>query len=151
MVIRYVKKTGFKLLGLVALVCILFIMQAQTEEQGWKKTITLSSGEVVCDLNGEWNLLAMILGGPNAAFIPPIRDVVKITQEGNSFKGIRMIGNSANPKGTVIIEGKLDKNGFKKLLFSSPGRGINKGKIGKDGNKIEFYQLGAFDIELTRK
>ena len=50
------KKTGFWLLGLVVMISILFIAQAQTEEQGWKKTITLPSGEVVCDLNGEWDL-----------------------------------------------------------------------------------------------
>ena len=41
------KKTGFRLLVLMGIVFILFIAQAQTEEQGWKKTITLPSGEVV--------------------------------------------------------------------------------------------------------
>ena len=51
------KKTGFRLLCLVAMVSFLFIAQAQTEEQGWKKTITLPSGEVVCDLNGEWDIV----------------------------------------------------------------------------------------------
>ena len=50
------KKTGIRLLALAGMVFILFIAQAQTEEQGWKKTITLPSGEVVCDLNGEWDL-----------------------------------------------------------------------------------------------
>jgi hypothetical protein len=38
------------------MVSFLFIAQAWTEEQGWKKTITLPGGEVVCDLNGEWDL-----------------------------------------------------------------------------------------------
>jgi hypothetical protein len=47
------KKTGFRLFCLAAMVFILFIAQAQTEEQGWKKTLTLPSGEVVCDLNGD--------------------------------------------------------------------------------------------------
>ena len=108
------KKTGFRLLGLVAMVSFLFIAQAQTEEQGWKKTITLPGGEVVCDLNGEWDYMgrpwSMHGAGPN-------QDVVKITQQGNSFEGIRMKGVSISPKGTVVIEGELDKNGFKKLMY----------------------------------
>jgi hypothetical protein len=49
------KKTGIGLTGLVVLVFILFVAQGQTEEQGWKKTVTLPNGEVVCDLNGKWD------------------------------------------------------------------------------------------------
>jgi hypothetical protein len=31
-------------------------------------------------------------------------------------EGIRMIGNAANSKGMVAIEGELDRNGFKKQV-----------------------------------
>ena len=86
------KRIGFRLLALVAMVSILFIAQAQTEEQGWKKTITLPSGEVVCDLNGEWDL-SLDRPWRICKLIGHIRDVLKITQQGNSFEGIRMIGN----------------------------------------------------------
>ena len=57
------------------MVSVLFIAQAQTEEQGWKKTITLPSGEVVCDLNGEWDSLWQGRGELQA--FGRFRDVVK--------------------------------------------------------------------------
>ena len=70
------KKTGFRLLGLAAMVSILFIAQAQTQEHGWKKTITLPSGEVVCDLTGEWDLSWVGRGEYQIARI--LRDVLRI-------------------------------------------------------------------------
>ena len=80
------------------------------------------------------------------------RDVVKITQQGNSFEGIRMIGAQFFPKGEVAVEGDLDKDGFKKLIFKTArGWHNHKGKISKDGNKIEFNQGNLYDVELTRK
>ena len=144
------KKTGIRLLALAAMVSILFIAQAQTQEQGWKKTITLPSGEVVCDLNGEWDLF--FVGRGEWALFGQYRDVVKITQQGNSFEGIRMIGAQFFPKGEVAVEGDLDTDGFKKLIFkTSRGYHNHKGKISKDGNKIEFNQGNLYDVELTRK
>jgi hypothetical protein len=144
------KKTGFRLLCLAAMISFLFIAQAQTEEQGWKKTITLPSGEVVCDLNGEWDYLWY--GRGESQMGGRVRDVVKITQQGNSFEGIRMIGNQYNLKGSMTIEGELDTNGFKRLLFKATGMvGQCEGKISKDGNKIEFYRLNFFEVEMTRR
>jgi hypothetical protein len=146
------KKIGFKLLVLAAMVSFLFIAQAQTEEQGWKKTITLPSGEVVCDLNGEWDYLW--IGQGQMAQQPNIKDVVKITQQGNSFEGIRMIGNWNMAKGTVMIQGELDKNGFKKLIYTggtAKRPTPTEGKISKDGNKIEMKVFTNFDSEFTRR
>ena len=145
------KKTGFRLLGLAAMVSILFIAQAQTEEQGWKKTITLPSGEVVCDLNGEWDSLWTGRSGLALA-LGSFRDVVKITQEGNSFEGIRMIGNMFNSKGSLAVKGELDKDGFKNLVYYTGGEfgGSFKAKLSKDGNLIEFNS-NDFSYELTRK
>jgi hypothetical protein len=144
------KKTGFRLFCLAAMVFILFIAQAQTEEQGWKKTITLPSGEVVCDLNGEWDWVwtgrgPVVGAGSN-------RDVIKITQQGNSFKGIHMKGYQSALKGSVAIEGELDKNGFKKLIYTGVGTSNTfNGKISKDGNKIEFRSPNSFVVEMTRR
>ena len=104
------KKTGFSLLGLVVMVSILFVAQAQTQEHGWKKTITLPSGEVVCDLTGEWDLFWVGRGEYQIAGI--LRDVLKLTQQGESFIGIRMIGNQWMPKGSTAIEGELDNRWF---------------------------------------
>ena len=144
------KKTVFRLLCLAAMVSVLFIAQAQTEEQGWKKTITLPSGEVVCDLNGEWDMLWQGRGEMQA--YGQFRDVFKISQKGSSFEGIRMIGNQANNKGSKAIEGELDKNGFKRLIYNAGGlSGQYKAKISKDGNMIEFEPNKDFFYELTRK
>ena len=85
------KRTGIRLLALAGMVSILLIAQAQAEEQSWKKTITIAGGEVVCDLNGEWDLFW--IGRGEGSGFGHIRDVVKITQQGNSFEGIRMVGN----------------------------------------------------------
>jgi hypothetical protein len=144
------KKTGLRLLFLAAMVSILFITQAQTEEQGWKKTLTLPSGEVVCDLNGEWASLWQ--GRGEYQGLGRIPNVIKITQQGNFFEGIRMIETSFFPKGSVVLTGELDKDGFKKLLFNSGAlSGSYEGKISKDGNKIEFEPNKSFYFELTRK
>jgi hypothetical protein len=145
------KKTGFRLLCLVVMVSFLFIAQAQTEEQGWKKTITLPSGEVVCDLNGEWDLLWSGRGGELGG--QRVRNVLKITQQGDSFEGIRMLDiQYALPKGSKAIEGELDKDGIKRLIFYATGGNViqYKGKISKDGNKIEFDDRFGY-FELTRK
>lgn len=122
--------------------------------QGSKKTITLPNGEVVWDLNGEWDFLW--IGRGAAESFGRIQDAVKITQQGNSFKGIRIIGNWAMPKGTVAIEGELDKNGFKKLIHTrgAPQGGQEsvpvEGKISKDGNTIEINQ-DWYELKLTRR
>ena len=57
--------------------------------QGSKKTITLPSGEVVCDLNGEWDAFVENYGPSASAGSYPQR--LKITQTGSSFVAIRMI------------------------------------------------------------
>ena len=143
------KKTGFRILCLVVMVFILFIAQSQTEEQGWKKTITLPSGEVVCDLNGEWDLLW--IGRGEAFAMGRTQMPVKITQQGNSFIGIRMEGNEFVSKGSVSIEGELDKNGVKRLFYhGNRQEGTYKSKLSKNGNLIEFTTSYGF-VELTRK
>jgi len=144
------KKAGIRLLALAAMVFILFIAQAQTQEQGWKKTITLPSGEVVCDLNGEWDSLWQ--GRGEYQTVGRLRVAVKITQQGNSFEGIRMHETPRFAKGSVILTGELDKYGFKKVLFQGGEVSDSlKGKISKDGNKIEFEPNSNYYFDLTRK
>jgi hypothetical protein len=49
-----VKKTFLVLICFIGLI----IFVSTLHGQGSKKTITLPSGEVVCDLNGEWDVRA---------------------------------------------------------------------------------------------
>jgi len=131
------KKTGFKLLCLAAMVSFLFIAQAQTEEQGWKKTITLPSGEVVCDLNGEW--VAIVENYGPAASWGNFAQMSKITQTGSSFVAIRMIDDPYSQRGAQQLQGELDKSGIKKVRIIMRSGKLTleaKGQISDDGNKM---------------
>ena len=62
---------------------------------------------------------------------------IKITLEGNSFVGIRMVPDPWHSPGTEAIRGELDKDGIKKLqLMTGKGAMDAKGQISEDGNKI---------------
>ena len=66
----------------------LIIFMSTLYGQGSKKTITLPSGEVLCDLNGEWDTFVENYGLTAAAGNYP--QIIKITQTGSSFVAIRM-------------------------------------------------------------
>jgi dienelactone hydrolase len=121
--------------------------------QGPKKTITLPNGEVVCDLNGEWDALYENLG--TYSWVGNLKDMLKITQQGGSFVGVKMIGTAYVPKDAVSIKGELDKNGVKKVrlvLQTSIDEGIEcKGQISEDGNKIIIDGGERIRATLTRK
>jgi len=146
------KKTGFKLLCLAAMVSFLFIAQAQTEEQGWKKTITLPSGEVVCDLNGEW--VAIVENYGPAASWGNFAQMSKITQTGSSFVAIRMIDDPYSQRGAQQLQGELDKSGIKKVRIIMRSGKLTleaKGQISDDGNKIVIDSGIGHRWTLTRK
>ena len=50
------RKFGILLAVLFAIVSFLCMVQAQTVEKRWKKTVTLPSGEVILDISGEWDV-----------------------------------------------------------------------------------------------
>ena len=112
----------------------LCLAHAQTaeKEKEWAKTITLPSGKVIYDLNGEWAVCCENYGPWEHHGIYP--DIVEIKQEGASFVGIRLIGSR---KGSESIRGELDETGFKKIQrITGMGPLDSKGKILSLGNKI---------------
>jgi hypothetical protein len=119
-------------------------------KQGMPNTVTLSNGEVIYDLSGEWDAIYdnKEYGGKN-------EDIVKITQEGNEFLGIKLIGNQWSPKGSETIKGKLEKDGF--IFFftkTKAGWSPSTVKIGENCNKIEIEvpaMVTTMGITLTRK
>ena len=122
-----VKKTFLVLICFIGLIIFVSTLYGQ----GSKKTITLPNGEVVWDLNGEWDVLI------ESAYGGTTRDVFKITQQGSSFMAIRMMGNPYMPPGAEGARGELDKNGFKKVqIMSGMGPLDSKGQISDDGNKM---------------
>jgi len=91
---------------------------SQMAENGWEKTVTLQSGEVILDMSGEWDdqgkgygIFSWFKGSP---------EIVTITQEGNKFTAIKQIGSQWVPKGAETIKGELDKDGFK-VVYSYIG------------------------------
>ena len=119
-------------------------------KQGMPNTVTLSNGEVIYDLNGEWDATYdnKHLGGIN-------KDIVKITQKGNEFVGIKLIGNEWTPKGSETIKGELEKNGFKSLYGNTRvGWRDATGTIDENCNTIVVKTpiMGiTIDITLTKK
>ena len=136
------------------LVCFigLIIFVSTLHGQSSKKTITLPNGEVVCDINGEWDALYEHFGA--YSWVGNLTDMLKITQQGGSFVGVKMIGTPYVPKDAVSIKGELDKNGIKtvRVMFSLGGPGTEcKGQISEDGNKIIIDGGETVRLTLTRK
>ena len=126
-------------------------VQAQMDnplKQGMPNTVTLSSGEVVYDLTGEWEA---VYENP---FYGTRKDIVKIKQEGNKFVGYCIIGNEMARKGTETIKGELEKDGFKSLLrdYFDYRYLPSTGEIGAKCNKVVVKtrdETGAMALILT--
>ena len=141
-----VKKTFLVLICFISLTIFISTLHGQ----GSKKTITLPSGEVVWDLNGEWDTFVENFGR-HADNYPQIN---KITQTGSSFVSIRMIDDPYNLKGSQSLQGELDKSGIKKVTITgASGMFVSeaKGQISDDGNKIIIDDGVQIRLTLTRK
>jgi len=70
----------------LTMICVLGLITfvSSLHGQGSKKTVTLPNGDVTCDLNGDWDYLYKA-----GSFRIP--DIVRITQEGDSFVGVKVI------------------------------------------------------------
>jgi len=128
-------------------------VQAQMDnplKKGMPNTVTLSNGEVVYDLNGEWNSFVEAYG-PWKQY-GTHRNIIKITQTGSSFVGILMMDDEWYSKGWVSIRAELDKSGFKKVeMMTNLGTLESKGQISNDGNKIIIDNGEKRRMTLTRK
>jgi hypothetical protein len=142
-----VKKTFLVLICLIGLI----IFVSTFYGQGSKKTITLPSGEVVWDLNGEWDAFVENYGPSISSGSYP--QIWKITQEESSFVAVRMIDDPWNPKGSQAFKGELDKSGIKKVtvLPTRSGPIEAKGQISDDGNKIIIDDSYKVRLTATRK
>jgi len=134
---------------------------------GMPHTITLPNGEVVYDLNGEWDAVYELTITRSATGVEAkqsSKDIVRITQEGIQFLGIKLIGDEWVGKNKEAVKGELEKNGFRKVYAVAYDladmRAIwvrSKGEISEDGNKIVIktkrygYQGYYVTIALKRK
>jgi hypothetical protein len=126
-------------------------------KSGMPNTITLPNGEVVYDLNGEWDAVYRVsitdftaAGGSEGE---SSKDIVRITQEGNQFVGIKVIGDSWVGKNQGAVQGELEKNRFGKLYVFRYTWVPGKGEISEDGNKIviKFKQWESEIITIVLK
>ena len=136
-------------LVLMCFICLIIFIST-LHGQGSKKTITLPNGEVIWDLNGEWDGFREYYG-PWSDF-GSYPDVLKITQQGSSFVAIRMKLSGSLPSGSEAMRGELDKSGFKEVqIRTSVGPFDCKGKISDDGNKIIVDDGYRVRLTATRK
>ena len=144
-----VKKTFLVVICIIGLTIFISTLHGQ----GSKKTITLPNGEVIWDLNGEWDAQYEALGA--LSNIGKFADILKVTQQGDSFVGIKTIGSTSVPKDAVSIKGELDKNGIKKVrVVLQTMMGFYeecKAQISEDGNKIIIDGCVNVRVTLTRK
>ena len=128
-------------------------VHAQTDnplKEGMPNTVKLESGEVIYDLNGEWNS-AYDTGGWGT-----LEDSVKITQDGNQFVGIYLLnGDKLASKNEEKIKGKIKGNVIDEVYFYDvidfasfkPHWAPSAAIISEDGNEIvlkrEIIEKGA--------
>ena len=95
-------KTSSAAILILSVILSVFLVTSSSADQlkpGMANTVTLADGNVVYDLNGEWD--AVIDNGRFGVS----KDIIKITQEGNKFVGIKLIGNQWVGKGEEVIKG----------------------------------------------
>ena len=143
-----------KTLVSILILSVAFVTSSNADQlkPGMANTVSLADGNVVYDLNGEWD--AVIDNGAYGIS----KDIIKITQEGNKFVGIKLIGNQWVGKGQEIIRGELEGDGFKSFEGYTYAEGWLPGdvKILDGGNKIidelEVKSINITVVEtLTRK
>ena len=143
----------------ILMICFVFVACAEEIEplkalqKGMPNTVTLSNGEVVYKMDGEWDA-AIDWSHPYL-----IKDIIEIKQEGNKFVGVFLKGNEIKGAGAEVIKGELEKNGFISLSVNTPDGWLPaKSKIDSDCNKIKTEtetKIKTLDftlkLTLTRK
>lgn len=130
---------------------------AKMTQKGWKKTVTLPSGEVILDISGEWNVLYKGYGSFNR--VGSGSDILTITQKGTTFIAIKQIGSRWVPKGAETIKGELDENGFKSVFCYIGAPQMDgthiwepcKWEISKRGNKVVLKCGERMKASLNRR
>jgi hypothetical protein len=123
--------------------------QAFGEE--WEKTVTLSNGDIILDMSGEW--ASHMEGYGKWDVLEDTKNVLMIEMEGSSFVGVRKKIDLYHLPDTQMIKGELDKNGIKKIHVIQKGYDPidAEGQISMNGNKILIDANNYCRITLIRK
>jgi type 1 fimbria pilin len=127
---------------------------AQTAKPAAMKTVKLPSGEEVFDISGEWDVV--VEHYDSWAHFGTYPQLFKITQEGTSFKGIRLKDSpppTTGKAGDRSMQGEVDKNGVKKIEVISARGSIlpSNCKISENGNKMNIDVPQKIRLTLIRK
>ena len=140
------------ILSVILSVVLVTSSSADQLKPGVANTVTLADGSVVYDPNGEWDVVM------DSNKFGVSEDIIKITQDGNKFVGIKVIGNKWVGAGEETIRGELVGDGFKSYEVYTFREGWLPGnaKILDDGNKIVDtlkidWQMLTVVSTLTRK
>jgi len=147
---RYIRIGKFLAISIVT-VSFLCVVYAQTEAETAKKTIKLSNGEEVIDLSGEWDEHLEYQGMFSG--LRSSTDKIKITQEGNSFVGVKLHDTQWWPKGSECVKGELQKDGFKTIYINRADMGWTpcKWKISENGNTFVIDDERVVKATFKRK
>jgi len=128
-----------------------YVSQAQLPQKGSKNTITLPNGDVIWDLNGEWNAFYEHYG--TMEWVGNSKGMIMMVQQGSTFVGKTTMDSAWSAKGTEKIRGELDKDGIRKAQYSIPSTGWTdaKGEMSKDCDKIVFDTGIGVKVTLERK
>jgi hypothetical protein len=155
------KMSRINLSGIVFILVVVVAVGCSTTQKKphplWDKTVTLSSGEVVLDMSGEWDVQSMGYGP--FSWVGKLSDIVTITQDGNTFIAIKQIGSRWVPKGAETIKGDLNKNGFNAVSAYIGTMAQDgsfeweecKGVISAKGNMVDLDCGERIKHTLTRK
>jgi hypothetical protein len=153
-----------KILLALSIVLASMTVHAQTDNSlkaGMPNTLTLPNGEVIYDLNGEWDAVYDSDGWGI------YKDIVRITQKEKHFAGIYLIkGDNLVGKNQEKIKGEIRGSEIDEIFFNDVTDMMtmklhwapSKAEISEDGNKImikrAFEEKGATlnrTISLKRK
>lgn len=138
---------------LAAMIGVIGLAYAQSAGPGAGKTITLETGEVVPDLTGEWDAVIENYGMSIKHTRGTFTNIIKITQEGSLFKGIRLEPEAKRSKGSMFMQGELDKNGFKTVYYIDISARLLPctGEISEGGKELKIDEGYIVRAKLTRK
>ena len=143
------RKISTLLAVFIVVVAFLCTVQAQAEEQKWKRTVTLPNGDVVLDMSGDWDAFIQYYGiwGQGGEW----RQRITITQDGSSFVGLRSMDSDRMRKGSTLVNGELHKDGFKYAnIGTSWGPLLAGTQITEGGDKIEIDAMDKVRVYLRR-
>lgn len=145
------KTSSAQVLVFSLLIAFASVAIAQMAEKGWKKTVTLPSGEVILDMNGEWDVLYEYHGMYSG--LRTHTQTAMITQKGNTFVAVQQTESEWWPKGSETIKGELERDGFKTVHVNRDDVGWVpcKWEISENGNKIVLDDERIVRATLTRR